>query len=269
MKVPAAIFILCASLAVQGCSVRTVFGVKPDDVSHFELGTSRGEVEELLGEPTEDLECPRGSTAKFVYDRGSPPEDHPWVAATFGGFLTLLSFGLSEIDASCLSICQRGILAITFDDDDRVVLLRREAYDVGSNCSSGDGKTFYCRPVQAQASIMDLARPVQGSDDLLIESGCYPDFSGLCQLAHEQDGSAQYHLGAHYRDGLLPVSRSLVQAHKWYSLAMQSGVLYAEDARDKVAGRMSADEIVEAERMMSGWLPNPAECGAEKILNGD
>ncbi len=73
-------------------------------------------------------------------------------------------------------------------------------------------------------------------------------------------------LDGSYRDGVLPVTQSRVQAYKWYSLAMESDILYAADARDKVAEHMSADEVREAESLATEWLPNPAKCGTDVTL---
>ena len=271
MKSLATVLVLISSLFLHGCSVRQAWGIKPDDVSQFQIESSREQVEKLLDAPIEVSECPDGTRAKYVYNRGHPPEDHPIIVTILATVLFVPSVGTSEAGASCIFICQRGNLEIVFDHNDTVVLLRPhpDAYDVGWYCDSGDPYRNLCKPTQNAASRMDPARLIRGPNDLLIETGCFSDFSKVCQLAHEKRPTAQWHLGRYYLDGLLPVSQSYVEAYKWYSLAIQGGVLYAEDTRDRVAKKLSADELAEAEHLASEWQPNPAECGGEKVLYGD
>lgn len=45
-----------------------------------------------------------------------------------------------------------------------------------------------------------------------------------------------------------------VQAHKWLGIAAALGDLDAENRRDDIASRMTADEIAEAERLANAWL---------------
>jgi hypothetical protein len=258
MKALATFLVLIGSLIVHGCSVKdAAFGKERTDVSQIQVGSSRGQVGELLDAPIDAFECPRGTRAKYVYDRFSSAEPHLG-AAVGSAVFSLFTFGLTERYFYCHERCQRGILEIVFDDDDAVVLLRplSDAYDVGWYCRSGDTWTYFCKPAQESASKKDPPPLIQVPDDLLIETGCFGHFSGVCQQAHNKDPSRQYDMGTLYRDGRLPVTVSRVKAYVWFSLATQGGgevlglVPLAEREREKVAAKMSADEIVKAKRMV-------------------
>ncbi len=271
MKALATFLVLIGSLIVHGCSVKdATFGKERTDVSQIQVGSSRGQVEELLDAPIDAFECPRGTRAKFVYDRFPSWEPSLGGAAALGA-LSILTLGTFEAYDICNERCQRGILQVVFDDNDTVVLLRplSEPYDVGSYCRSGEAWTYFCKPTQESASKMDPPPLIQGPDDVLIGTGCFAHFSRVCQRANNKDPRAQYDLGTLYRYGRLPVIVSRVKAYTWFDLAMQGGMPDAEGARDEVAAKMSADEIVKAERMLSEWQPNPAECGLEPMQSAN
>ena len=72
MKTLTTFLVLIGSLFLHGCSVKHLaVGIEPDDVSQIQIGSSREQVEELLDAPIEVSECPGGTRAKFVYDRGT------------------------------------------------------------------------------------------------------------------------------------------------------------------------------------------------------
>ena len=74
---------------------------------------------------------------------------------------------------------------------------------------------------------------------------------------------AQFALGALYEDGV-GVPKNYVHAHMWYNLAVS--IYTASDAirdqayefRDKLAKRMSTEQIAEAQRLASEWKPKSA-----------
>ena len=157
MKTLVSLLVLIGSLIVHGCSVKdATFGKERTDVSQIQVGSSRGEVEELLDAPIDAFECPRGTRTKYVYDRFLSAE--PDLGAAVGSAVfSLFTIGLTERFFYCHEKCQRGVLEIVFDDSDSVVLLRplSEPYDVGSYCRSGDAWTYFCKPTQESASKKD------------------------------------------------------------------------------------------------------------------
>ncbi len=76
------------------------------------------------------------------------------------------------------------------------------------------------------------------------------------QRAEEGDAFAQSRLGGSYRTGQ-GVPQDDVQAHMWYNLAASRTTGEARGnavrGRDQVAGRMTPDDLSEAQRLAREW----------------
>ncbi len=98
-----------------------------------------------------------------------------------------------------------------------------------------------------------------------------------CLAAHRRHAVSQFKLGNSYRRGTKPVTQDFVKAYTWYRLAEIGGMSpEVGDSsrplrpwRSTLVGKMTADEIAEAESRALTWQPNPAECEtiATKALN--
>ena len=76
------------------------------------------------------------------------------------------------------------------------------------------------------------------------------------EQGHEQ---AQFNLGAMYENGE-GVPQDYIQAHVWFYLAVANSTdeelrNLATQARDVVAGKMTPEQIAEAQRLVREWLP--------------
>ena len=49
-------------------------------------------------------------------------------------------------------------------------------------------------------------------------------------------------------------------SYLWHSLAVRNGKTIATRSVDRLRADMSPTQIAEAERLVSEWKPNPAEC---------
>lgn len=83
-------------------------------------------------------------------------------------------------------------------------------------------------------------------------SAAYQEFT---LLANQGDADAQFVLGDMYAQGQ-GTSRDVIQAHKWYSLAVRSGAPGAAKVRDELAKTMTSQQIGEAERLAREWRPS-------------
>ena len=74
------------------------------------------------------------------------------------------------------------------------------------------------------------------------------------KAAEEGDATGQFSLGWAYEqgDGVL---QDYVLAHMWYNLAAAQGADVAAKDRDRVAAKMTSDQIAEAQRVVRGWKP--------------
>ena len=85
-------------------------------------------------------------------------------------------------------------------------------------------------------------------------SQSYVEAAKWFQKAAEQgDADAQYHLGQMYEKGE-GVPQNYVEAYKWYSLAAAQGNRFRAD-RDKIANRMTPDQIAEAQQLAGEFKP--------------
>ena len=116
-------------------------------------------------------------------------------------------------------------------------MAERDGYEGVPNCE------------MTYSEIMKLSSETQ----TIMYYQCYDTMWG-CVLAHQNNNSAQAKLAYQYRDGHEPFEQNLVLAYALFSLAER------EDAKEDVASRMTPEQLSEAERQVTEWEPNPAEC---------
>jgi len=74
----------------------------------------------------------------------------------------------------------------------------------------------------------------------------------LRPLAERGHSHAQFYMGIMCAKGL-GVPQDYIQAYVWLDLAARTQINRFVEARDKVAKRLSADELAEAQRIAAGW----------------
>jgi len=85
-------------------------------------------------------------------------------------------------------------------------------------------------------------------------------------LANHNDADAQYMLGYMYALGE-GVVQDYVKAHKWLNIATSQGKKGARAARDKVARRMSRNQITQAQQLARNWKPIPTRMPQSFVSN--
>ncbi|MCP4382511.1 MAG: sel1 repeat family protein [Hyphomicrobiales bacterium] len=86
-------------------------------------------------------------------------------------------------------------------------------------------------------------------------------------LAEQGDARAQFRLGVIYAaakgglqcDPQSCVPQDIVQAHMWWNLASAQGLKDARKSRDRIAKKMTPDQITEAQRMAREWKPKAGQ----------
>jgi len=90
---------------------------------------------------------------------------------------------------------------------------------------------------------------------LVALAACAPEVDELRTRAEQGDVVAQFFLAMMYADFLVP--RDDVQAHMWYNLAAPRFTGPQREStvrrRDIVAGRMTAEQVAEAQRLAREW----------------
>ncbi len=80
-----------------------------------------------------------------------------------------------------------------------------------------------------------------------------------CLAAHGEHKEAQGLLGNLYSMIIYDEPEDLVRAYSWYSLSETTN---SQRRRDELPPKMTAEQIIEAERLVVEWQPNPTECEA-------
>ena len=76
-------------------------------------------------------------------------------------------------------------------------------------------------------------------------------------LADRGNADAQFMLGYMYASGK-GVLQDYIQAHLWFNLAAAQGKDRAVEAREKIAGLMTPQQVAEAQRLAREWKPKEA-----------
>ncbi len=83
----------------------------------------------------------------------------------------------------------------------------------------------------------------------------------LCMAAHSGHQRAQHLMAARYYAGMpQPVTKDVIRAYVWYSLAASNGDEAAEAARQTLARRMPSNQLQEARQMYSAWQADYDDC---------
>ncbi len=94
-----------------------------------------------------------------------------------------------------------------------------------------------------------------------MDHGASQDYTEAAQWARRAaelgDADAQFTLGWHCSKGK-GVSRDLVEAHKWYSLAAAGGHESADRARTMLERQMTREDILRAQQLVQTWTPAAA-----------
>lgn len=87
----------------------------------------------------------------------------------------------------------------------------------------------------------------------------------VCRRAVDGDGQQRSAIAKHYRHGWPPFSQDLVQAYKWYSLAVQAGYRAASDQRRSLAAAMAEEDVYRGSRLANAWQPDVNACVNEAL----
>lgn len=92
----------------------------------------------------------------------------------------------------------------------------------------------------------------------------YKSWKWFCLAAHRRHPDAQNEVGGFYRWGRGPITKDIVHAYLWYTLAANQGHKAASRQQNFTIEKMTLAQLPEAARLVSEWEPNPAECEVEE-----
>ncbi len=82
-------------------------------------------------------------------------------------------------------------------------------------------------------------------------------FRAWQESAQEGEAQSQYQLGNLYEEGMGTI-QNFVLAHVFYNLAASQGQREARDARNALAGKMSKEQLAEAQQLAAQWQAAPS-----------
>ncbi len=269
-------------IALGGCAVPVmgseplVFGFnrEPDSL----IGNSRSIVWREFGPPKAHFVDDSDGATFFVYEKDTQQKVFP-----LG--LVLLLAGLGGGGAGGgpdLSYVKReySCVLLRFGPDERLVDYSVSNRSEDGHCTDvfaselaestlverGDPNAKYYESARTMFSSEEYARlAAQGDPEEQYQAGYFAgnlvlSWPWYCLAANQGHRQAQYALGNYYLYGHGGISKDLMKAYVWYSLATLNGNPRAVGYRDDLANKMIPGQIVEAKRLVAEWNPNPAEC---------
>ena len=160
------------------------------------------------------------------------PVEPCWFCVRMTGVIGVVLLSVGSAMAGALDDCEAA-----YDRQDYVLALR------------------LCRPlaeqgdIDAQTAVGNLYYEGWG-----VEQNYTSAANWFRKAAEQGDATGQFSLGWAYEqgDGVL---QDYVLAHMWYNLAAAQGAGVAAKNRDRVAAKMTPDQIAEAQRLAREWKP--------------
>ena len=236
---PTAILVLAVGLLVQACVV-PVGGCSRTEAP--EEQTTRNDVVAVLGEPIETIKSEDGHVDVYEYD----------------GHCAGLAFVMG-VPIPFYRGTDR-ILSVEYGSDSSFLTAQVWPEDETPEVVIA----YYKRRAERRVKRADLEKRARAGDPKAMYEHAHAlndakkSWKLFCLAAHQGVSLAQHHLGNYYRRGYYPISRDVIRAYLWYSLAGANMDFF------KIEG-MTPDQIAEATRLLAEWRPNSAECDVEAV----
>lgn len=162
---------------VCGCATKSAYmGHAATDLSIIQEHGTRGSIETALGTPERTAQQDAFLVAWYVYDRGfvgnleeiSAGEKMAWAPVMAWG--ELVSLGLAGWLTACQTPCQKGLLAVRYDERDRVIdaieSFLPDDHPLVSKCaqSAVRGEVAVCAGVREKVRPSSLPKNLQPQD---------------------------------------------------------------------------------------------------------
>jgi ribosomal protein L29 len=297
IPMPMPVLLLLAGLSIQGCTP-FILGrdIEPTDLSPIKPGAARTDIERVLGTPKVTCAAPSRETevVTYLYDRGARGADFGvmFVLAYMiqGGWalepiMTPLALSTRNEDVKK----QLGRIRIIYGPDDTVVgvqELRSATGDIekleANFCqiwlnqempieelrqlsweellAQAESGELELKELRAQAEHGDPEAQYMLGNTLRLKGELAEARKWWCLAANQSHGKAQERIGDEYRYGRVTEGEpDYVRAYMWYDLAASNGNIQAFPNKVNAAGKMTPEQIAEAERLATEWQPGSCE----------
>lgn len=258
-------WVLSLGLFLPGCASMAItehIGKDQTDLSAIEIGAAKSEVQDVLGDPMASYQGEAGISTTYDYNIGIEPVDDSGIiteslAAVAYIYLWPITVPTDLINTNCVLECQKGLLTVVYDPNERVSAFFPEHYDKGS-CKCGDVRTLSLPKTLNFGESITIRSAVNGNVNAQYElardaSGAAQKSYWLCAAAKQNHQDAALDLMEFYRFGFAGFPRDNRTSYKWRLIA--AGMPGAEiiTERERRIFRLSKAEEAEASKMADVW----------------
>ncbi|HEU0220520.1 MAG TPA: tetratricopeptide repeat protein [Gallionella sp.] len=180
-----------------------------------------------------------------------------------------LQEGVSAYKRGHFSIALKELAPLAEKGDAKAQTILGEMHSSGSGVPQDHAKAaFWYRKAAEQGNVSaQTSLGVMYERGLGIPQDEKEAASWLRKAAEQGHAEALYTLGGMYERGQGAIQADLVQAHKWFNIAVAAGFDIAQDNLDEIETKMSHEQIEAARSMAKEWLAThklPAHSGPLK-----
>jgi len=164
--------------------------------------------------------------------------------------------GISAYKRGHFSIALKELAPLAEKGDAKAQAILGQMHSSGSGVPQDHAKAafWYCKAaeqghVKAQTSLGVMYKEGVGVPQDEREAA-----SWFHKAAEQGHAEALYTLGVMYERGQGAIQADLVQAHKWFNIAVAAGFDIAQDNLDEIETKMSHEQIEAARSMTKEWL---------------
>lgn len=167
-----------------------------------------------------------------------------------------LQEGVSAYKRGHFSIALKELVPLAEKGDAKAQTILGEMHSSGSGVPQDHAKAaFWYRKAAEQGNVSaQTSLGVMYERGLGIPQDEKEAASWLRKAAEQGHAEALYTLGGMYERGQGAIQADLVQAHKWFNIAVAAGFDIAQDNLDEIEAKMSSEQVEKARAMAKEWL---------------
>lgn len=167
-----------------------------------------------------------------------------------------LQEGVSAYKRGHFSIALKELAPLAEKGDAKAQAILGQMYSSGSGVPQDHAKAaFWYRKAAEQGHVKaQTSLGVMYKEGIGVPQDDREAASWFHKAAEQGHAEALYTLGGMYERGRGAIQADLVQAHKWFNIAVAAGFDIAQDNLDEIEAKMSREQIEKARAMAKEWL---------------
>lgn len=167
-----------------------------------------------------------------------------------------LQEGVSAYKRGHFSVALKELSPLAEKGDAKAQAVLGDMYSSGSGVPQNHVKAafWYRKAAEQGQAKAQTSLGVMYKEGLGVRQDAREAASWFHKAAEQGHGEALYTLGGMYERGQGAIPVDLVQAHKWFDIAVAAGFDIAQDNLQEIEAKMSREQIEEARSMSREWL---------------